>query len=60
MAMFTRRHYQFIAESINKMGGEEFREQVAKHLAEDFAQDNERFDRQKFLNAAVPNEKDSR
>lgn len=57
MAMFSRRHYEFLAASINKMGGEDYREVVAKHLAEDLAADNERFDTAKFVQVSVHGKK---
>lgn len=59
MPTFSKRHYEFIAASINRMGGKEFREVVAKHLAEDFKADNGRFDYDRFIKAAVNNPKDS-
>ncbi len=53
--MFTRRHYIAIAEILRVCGKAsvaEQRRQIICSLANYFARDNERFDTEKFLNAA--------
>lgn len=56
--MFTRQHYKAVAEIIKKHSSEDnFSIKVIDvdvltyHLADYFAKDNERFDREKFLEA---------
>ena len=57
--MFTRQHYKAIAEIIksNRGDGVEYTlDQVASKLADFFAGDNQRFNRNKFMEACGANE----
>lgn len=49
--MFTRKHFQAIAEIVSNIKSDKERKQVAEAHASSFAKENPRFDRNKFLTA---------
>lgn len=49
--MFTKKHYEVIADTIRELEGDEKRNLIAHKLADMFRTDNPRFDTERFMTA---------